>query len=134
MGLFSKKCKPHPVIETHGLRIEYKTEDEFWRFTHDGVEFVSYGTAFVVPAPDCVSSIVADVERLGPEMRRRVGEFWKDHDGVKINDGETFFVDLTQLHAEGSFDVSWSGGKSWGDMAIDFTILNHEIANETWGD
>ena len=31
-------------------------------------------------------------------------------------------------------DVSWSDGSTRGDMGIDFTIQNHAIAVESWGD
>jgi hypothetical protein len=134
MGIFSKKIKAKPVVETQGLRIEYDPEDEIWQFTHNGADFVAYGTAFVVPSLERLSTIQADIDRLRAEMTRRLAEGWKDSKDVKTNDGESYLVNLTDLHSQGSFEVSWSGGESWGDMGIDFTISNHEITDESWGD
>jgi hypothetical protein len=134
MGIFSKKTKPHPAIETQGLRIEYDTRNECWQFSYAGTDFVAYGTAFVAPPQERLLSILADIEKLRPEMLRRLAEGLKDSPEVKTNDGETYLVNLTDLHSQGSFEVSWSGGESWGDMGIDFTISNHEITDESWGD
>src|SRR5690242_3909188 len=73
-------------------------------------------------------SILADTENLQPEMIQRLSI------EVKANDGETFLINLTDLHAPDSFEVSWSSGKSWGDVGVDFTIRNHAITDESWGD
>ncbi len=134
MGLFSKKIKTNPVVETQGLRIKYNTVNEIWQFSHKGVDFVAYGAMFVVPPPERLLSVLEDIDRLRPEMIRRLVEGWKDSKDVRTNDGESYRVNLTDFHSPGSFEVSWSGGASWGDMAIDFTITNHEITEECWGD
>ena len=134
MGLFSKKTKAKPVVETQGLRIEYDPEHELWQFSHKGTDYVAYGPTFVVPPVERLASIQADIDRLRPEMIRRLAEGWKDAKDVKTNDGESYLVNLTDFHSSGTFEVSWSGGESWGDMGVDFTINNHEITDESWGD
>ena len=134
MGLFSKKRKVNPVIETQGLRIQYDPQSEIWEFKHNGMEFVAYGTSFVVPCLERLAGIQEDVDRLRPEMSRRLTEGWKNSKDVKTNDGESYFVNLTDLQSSGTFEVSWSGGESWGDVGVDFTIRNHEITDESWGD
>ena len=134
MGLFSKKSKPKPAIETLGLRIEFDPDNEVWQFSDNGIDFVFYGPACVAPSRDQLTDIHADLTRLRPEMMRKLAEGWKQWPGVKMNDGETLLVNLTNLHSESSFEVCWSGGASWGDMGIDFTIKNHAITDESWGD
>ncbi len=130
MGLFTKKAKANPVVETQGLRIQYDPTSEIWQFSHNGTDFVGYGTTFVVPSPERLASIQADIDRLRPEMTRRLA----DSKNVKSNDGETYLVNLTDLQSSGTFELSWSGGESWGDMGVDFTINNHDITDESWGD
>ncbi len=130
MGLFTTKTKAKPAVETQGLRIEYDAKGEMWQFSHKGTDFVAYGATFVVPSPDRLASVLADVEALRPEMVRRVA----GSGNVKPNDGESCFVNLTDLESSGSFEVSWSGGESWGDMGVDFTIKNHKVIDEAWGD
>jgi len=134
MGLFSKEPKANPAVETEGLRIEYDSANDCWQFSHHGADFIVYGTTVVVPSQERLSSILADIEKLRPEMTRRLVEGWKDSKDVKASDGEICFVNLTDFHSEGNFVVTWSGGQSWGDMGIDFTIANHEITDESWGD
>jgi hypothetical protein len=134
MGLFSKKVKANPVVETQGLRIEYDTGNEIWQFRHQDAHFVAYGTTFVVPPPERLAAILSDIDRLRPEMIRRLAAGCEEMKDIKTNDGETYLVNLTDLHSEGGFDVSWSGGESWGDMGVDFTITNHAITDESWGD
>jgi hypothetical protein len=51
-----------------------------------------------------------------------------------MNGGEEFSVNLTDFQSDGTFEVSWSGGATWGDMGIEFTIKDHVIADESWGD
>jgi hypothetical protein len=134
MGLFSKKPRTNATVEIEGLRAEYDLANECWQFSHKGADFVAYGTALVVPSEERLSSIIADIDKLRPEMIRRLAEGWKDSKDVKTNDGETFRVNITDLASQGSFDVSWSGAESWGDMGIDFTIKDHAITDESWGD
>ena len=134
MGLFSKKAKVNPVVETQGLQIQYDAENEIWQFSYKGADFIVYGTTLVVPSLERLAGIQTDIDRLRPEMSRRLAEGWKDSKDVKTNDGESYLVNLTDLHSSGTFEVSWSGGESWGDVGVDFTISNHEITDESWGD
>lgn len=134
MGLFSKKVKANPVVETQGLRIQYDSENEVWQFSYQGTDFVAYGATFVVPTPERLASIQGDIDKLRPEMVRRLAEWWRDSKDVKTNDGESYLVNLTDLQSLGTFEVSWSGGDSWGDVGVDFTINNHAITDESWGD
>src|SRR5690349_41041 len=128
MGLFSKKSKANPAVEIDGIKIEYDLANEYWQFSRKGADFVAYSATFIIPSEALLSSILADIENLQPEMIQRLSK------EVKANDGETFLINLTDLHAQDSFEVSWSSGKSWGDMGVDFTIRNHAITDESWGD
>lgn len=134
MGFFSKGTKANPVIETEGVRIEYDPEIECWQFSHKSNDFVAYATALVLPTQEQLASILADIIKLRPEMAQRMAKGCTVSKGVRTNDGETYLVNVTDFCAQGTFVVSWSGGKSWGDMGVDFTITNHEIADESWGD
>ena len=134
MGLFTKKTKIKPVVETQGLRIEFDSEYEIWQFNDGGINFVVYGPVCEAPSRDQLGEIRSDINRLRPEMAQKVAHGLKDYEGVKTNDGETFVVNITDLQSQGTFDVCWSGGESWGDMGVDFTIKNHEIKEESWGD
>ena len=134
MALFSKKLKIKPTVETQGLRIEFDSENEIWQFRDGDFDFVVYGETCAVPSPEQLRDIRAVINRLRPEMTRRLAEGLRDCEGAKINDGETFLVNLTELQSQGAFEVCWSGGESWGDMGIDFAIKNHEITDESWSD
>ena len=134
MALFSRKPKVRPIIETQGLRIEFDSENGIWQFSDGGFDFVIYGSTCAVPSPEQLREIQADINRLRPEMTRRLAEGLRDCEGAKMNEGESFLVNLTGFKSEGIFEVCWSGGESWGDMGVDFTIKNHEITDEAWGD
>lgn len=134
MGIFSRKAKANPVVETQGLRLTYDLDNEIWQFSHEGTDFAAYGATFVVPSLERMASIQADIAKLRPEMTRRLADYCKDSTDVKPNDGESYIVNLTDLQSLGTFEVCWSGGESWGDLGVDFEINNHEIANESWGD
>lgn len=133
MGIFSKKPKVNPTIEFEGVAVEYKVEQDWWEFTFEGTEFMSHGAKFTWPAQSRLKSILNDIERLKPEMVRRLTEGFKDA-GIKTNEGETYFVVQANNGSAGEFEVTWSGGRNWGDMGIDFMIENHEIVNEEWSD
>jgi hypothetical protein len=134
MALFSKKPKVKPTIETQGLRIEFDSENGIWQFNDEGFDFVIYGSRCAMPSPEQLREIEADINRLRPEMIRRLEEGLRDCEGAKMNDGETFLVNVTDLQSQGAFEVCWSGGQSWGDMGIDFMIKNRGISDESWGD
>ena len=134
MALFSKKPKIKPTVETQGLRIEFDSESEIWQFSDKGMDFVVYGSTCAAPSPEQLMEIQADVTRLRPDMTRRLGEGLRNCEGAKMNDGESILVNITDFQSQGAFEVCWSGGESWGDMGVDFTIKNHEITDESWGD
>jgi hypothetical protein len=134
MGLFSKRGTAKPTVVTQGLRIEYDRDIDLWRFNDNGVAFVACGSACTVPSLSQIADIRADIAALRPEMLRRLEKSCKEWPGVKTNDGETLLVNITNLQSQSSFDVVWCGGASWGNIAIDFTIKNHEITAESWSD
>ena len=133
-GLFSKKTKLNPIIETQGLKIEYKIEYDLWMFSCKSIDFIASGTKLWLPTQDQLMSIITDVQNLIPEMTSRLEKGWKEYGDIKNNDGEGFSVNITDFHLAHSFLVSWSDGALWGDMSIDFTIKDHKIENEEWGD
>lgn len=132
--VFSRTHRPNPVIGTQGLRIEYHLEHDLWKFSYEGTHFISYGSMFSCPTQAQLDTILSDIDRLRPEMIQRLAHGWKDYEGVKLDDGEVFSVNLTDFTSERTFDISWSRGPTWGDMIIDFTIKDHAIINESWGD
>ena len=134
MGLFSKKPKPNPVIETQDLRIEFNASYEQWRFHYGGVEFYSFGSTFSLPTLEQLDRMLSDIEHLKPEMIRRVVDGWKNSLEITPDDGKEFSVSLTDFASIGSFEVSWTNERVWADMGIDFTIKNHSIIEENWGD
>lgn len=134
MSLFSKEPKVQPTIETQGLRIEFDSENGIWQFSDRGFDYVIYGSRCAAPSPEQLSEIHTDINRLRPEMTRRLVEGLRDCQGAKMNDGETFLVNPTDFQSQAAFEVCCSGGESWGDMGIDFTIENHEITDESWAD
>jgi hypothetical protein len=138
MGFFSKKSPakplPNPTIEFVGIRITYNAEHEWWDFTHESVDFISYGPQFKMPSKEHLDQILVEVTSLMPEMKSRLVKRLKEWDDVKIDDGETFTIDLTELDKQGTYEITWSGGSQWGDMGVDFVIQNGKIDDEVWGD
>jgi hypothetical protein len=41
---------------------------------------------------------------------------------------------LQDFATDKSFEISWFGGASWGDMGVEFTIKDGVILQENWGD
>lgn len=138
MGFFSKKPPPkpqqNPTIEFGGIPVTYNVEHEWWDFTHESVDFISYGPPFKMPSREHLDGVLADVTRLMPEMKSRLGKRLREWGDVKVDDGETFTVNLTELGKEGTYEITWSGGALWGDMGVDFVIQNGKIDDEVWGD
>ena len=82
-----------------------------------------------------LDSILTTLDALKPEMRTRLQKGlceWGDES--KLDDGETYSVNVQDFASEKSFTVSWAGGTSWGDLGVDFTIRDHAIVDESWGD
>ena len=134
MGLFSKKANQHPSIETQGLRIVYHLDHEWWEFGLQDTNFISHGSTFSCPTQAQLALILSDIAKLRPEMIQRLAKGWNGWKGVRMNDGEEYSVNLTDFHSDGGFEVSWSGGATWGDMGINFKIKDHAITDELWGD
>jgi hypothetical protein len=134
MGLFSRQKKPSPTIEAGGLKVIYDTESEAWEFSFEGVEFVSYGNDFKQPTREQIITILEGLKRLKPEMVRRLEAGWREYGNIPVSDGESFFVNISDLETTGEYEVCWSGGANWGDMGIDFLIKDHAIVDESWGD
>jgi hypothetical protein len=135
MGLFSKTPKPNPKITVEGIDIEFHRDHEWWEFTYRETEFVSFDPALVLPTRAELDAILATLESLQPEIRTRLKKGLSEwgHNS-KLDDGETYSVDVKDFAKERTFSVSWSDGASWGDMGVDFTIRDNAIIDESWGD
>jgi hypothetical protein len=134
MGLFTRKPKPTPKITIEGIEVSYDTDQNWWEFTYREQEFISFSPQLNMPSLEELNAILSSVATLTPEMLERLEKGWKEWEKVKMDDGESFSINIEDFSREGSFDASWSGGASWGDMGIDFTIKNQKIVDETWGD
>lgn len=133
MGLFSKTPKPNPAITIEGIEITFDLHHELWKFTYEATDFVAYGHDFTLPFRADLDSILKTIDTLKPEMLARLQKGLADWD-AKLNDGESYLINIHDFTADKSFTVSWSGGKSWGDLGVDFTIQNQTIIDEVWGD
>ncbi len=118
MGLFSKRPKSSPMLKVEGIELvlHRQTGHEFWQFTYRGAEFMSYKAQLTLPKWAELDAILDAVKSLKVEMRRRLE---KD---LKLDDGESYMVNVQDFAPEKTFVVSWAGGASWGDMGVDFTI------------
>jgi len=134
MRLFSKTPKPNPKIVVEGIEITFEREHEWWEFKYRGVDFIAYDLSLAMPSQGELDAILADSESLKPEMRSRLKQHFDEWSDAKLDDGETFMVDVTEVVATKTFGVTWSGGASWGDLGADFMIKNHVIIDEAWGD
>jgi hypothetical protein len=74
------------------------------------------------------------VESLKPDLRARLQKGLKEWGESKLDEGESYSINVQDFATDRSFTVSWSGGESWGDLGADFTIKDHAIADESWGD
>jgi hypothetical protein len=130
MGLFSKAPKSNPKIIVEGIEIVFyrQTGHDIWEFKYRGIEFFSPKPVFAFPTKAGLDDILNALDSLKAEMRSRLKK------SLKLDDGESYMVDVQDFAAERSFEVSWSGGASWGDMGVDFTIRDGAILSENWGD
>jgi hypothetical protein len=68
-------------------------------------------------------------------MRKRLAKGLAEcGEGCKLDDGETCSISLQEFATDRSLSVSWSDGASWGDLGVEFTIKDHAIVDEGWGD
>jgi len=134
MGIFSKTPKSHPKITVEGIEITFHQEYGGWAFTYRGAEFSSFESALILPSKVEVDSILDTVESLKAEMRTRLQKGLSGWGESKVDDGESYSIDVQEFVTDKSFTVSWSDGASWGDLGVDFTIKDHAITDESWGD
>jgi hypothetical protein len=135
MGIFSKTPKPNPKITFECIEFTFHRDHEWWEFTYRGAEFCSFTPTLSLPTRAELDSIVSTVESLRPDMRKRLAKGLAEWgDGCKLDDGETCSISLEEFATDRSFSVSWSDGASWGDLGVDFTIKDHAIVDESWGD
>ena len=122
------------MITIEGIEVYYDPDQNWWEFTYREQEFISFSSQLNMPNQDELNTILSSVATLTTEMLERLEKGWKEWEKVKMNDGESSAINIENFSREGSFEVSWSGGASWGDIGIDFTIKNQKIVDESWGD
>jgi hypothetical protein len=134
MGLFSKTTIPNPKLVVHGLEIEFHLDCEWWGFTYQGTDFSSFELSLTLPTMAELDGILDTLQSLKPEMRSRMQKELSEWGDAKLDDGESCSVDVGDFARDKTFRVSWSDGASWGDLGVDFTIKDHAIIDESWGD
>ena len=134
MGIFSKTPKPNPKITVEGVEITFHQEYGGWAFTYRGAEFSSFESALTLPTKVELDAILGTLESLKPEMRTRLQKGLSEWADSKLDDGESYSVNIQDFATDKTFTVSWSDGASWGDLGVDFTIKDHAISDESWGD
>jgi hypothetical protein len=121
MGLFSK-MKSNARIVVEGVEIEFDRAREFWNFLYRGTEFSSHGNSLILPSKAELDAILDTLNGLKSTMKASLKKGFNQELNSKVDDGESYLVDVKTFVTERSFVVSWIGGKSWGDMGVDFTI------------
>lgn len=134
MGFFSRTPKPDLKLSFEGIEFTVRRDEEWWEFTYQGVEFSSFSTKLVLPAKAELDSILGTITSLKPEMRKRLAEELSAWEGTKLDDGESYYLDVKDYVTDKSFIVTWCDGASWGDLGVDFTIKDGVIVDESWGD
>lgn len=134
MGLFKKSKRVNPKITTDGIEAEFVLDHEWWRFRYRDHDFMAFTDHLHLPSTDQLDGMIADVAALKPEMLSRLAKGWREWENVKMNDGESFHIDIERFSTDRTFEVCWADGASWGDMGIEFTIKEHLIVDEAWGD
>ncbi len=134
MGIFSRTPKPNPTITVEGVEIIFHLKYTGWAFTYQGTEFMSFESALTLPAKKELDTILETLESLKPEMRTRLQKGLSEWGDSRLDDGESYSVNVQGFASDRTFTVSWSNGASWGDLGVDFTIKDHAITDESWGD
>lgn len=134
MGLFSKSPKPNPKITIEGIEVEFHRDSEWWGFTYRGTEFTAFEPVLMMPSKAELDSILSTVEALMPELRARLKKGLTEWCDSKLDNGETYSIDVKDFVRERTFSISWSDGALWGDIGVDFTIKDNAIIDESWGD
>jgi hypothetical protein len=134
MGLFSKTPQPNPKLSFEGIEFEYHRDHGWWEFRYRETDFTSFEPVLALPTKVELDAIVETLLALMPEMRSRLQIGLEKWGGAKLDDGESYSVDVKDFVRERTFGVSWSDGESWGDLGVDFVVKNGVIVDETWGD
>jgi hypothetical protein len=134
MGFFSKTPKTNPKITFEGIEFTFHCDCEQWEFTYCGTRFSSFEPVLTLPSKAQLDSIVSTLKSLMPEMRARLKKGLSEWGNSKIDDGESYSLDVNAFVNDSTFTVTWSDGKSWGDLIAEFTIQDNAIIDESWGD
>ena len=134
MGLFSNSPKPNPKIIVDGVEVEFHRVNEWWAFRYRGTSFSTFELSLTLPTMSELDAILNVLEALKPEMKERIKNGLSECGDSKLDNGETCSVDVKEFAAMRTFAVSRSGGASWGDLGVDFTIKDGTIIDEAWGD
>lgn len=134
MGLFSKTSDPDPVLIVDGIEVVFHRDHDWWEFEYGETEFWAAGTTFRLPPRAELDEILDTVEALKPQIISRLANGLNEWGDAKLNDGESYCVDLRDFATERTFILSWSDGASWGDLAVDFIIRERHIIDVSWGD
>lgn len=134
MKLFGKKLTPNPQVIFGAIDTTYEPNQEWWQFAYEGIEHFSHGPVLRLFDISALELMRTDVSTLMPEMKQRLEIGWKEWGEVKLDDGENYIVDVTNFQEKQEYRICWSGGASWGDMGIEFTVRDHKIVDEDWGD
>jgi len=135
MGIFSKTPKPNPKITVEGIEFAFHQDYGGWQFSYRGTDFTSFEPTLTLPTKLELDSILDTLESLKPDMRTRLQKGLSEWgDDSKLDDGESCSINVQDFATDKSFTVSWSDGASWGDLGVDFTIKDHAIVDESWGD
>ena len=134
MGLFSRAQKPDPQIIVEGIAIVFRSAHGYWEFTYKCTTFCGYQTPFNLPSRTDLDSILGVVESLKTEMKSRLANGLNQCGNMDVNDGETYTLEVSDFTVQKTFQISWSGGASWGDVGVDFSVKEGRIIDEAWGD
>ena len=135
MGLFTKSAKQDPRVIVQGITIEFEQKAECWTFVYREKEFYCFNAELTLPSLPQIDSLLAGLASIENDMKLRIKNGLKQWTGghAKIDDGESYIIDVTGF-AQGLVVAKWSGGNSWGDLGVDFSIENGSIVEEDWGD
>jgi len=116
------------------LKSSFQRDDDLWSFPYHGTQFFSFDLSWKVPTKSELDGILNTLESLKPEMRSSLQKILSDWNGAKLDDGESYSVNVQDFASEETFTVTWLDRKSWGDLGVDFLIKSGTIIDETLGD
>ncbi|MFC7336423.1 hypothetical protein ACFQY0_04475 [Haloferula chungangensis] len=106
----------------------------WWTFTYRGLDFISYESRLNLPLQEELDSILANVSSIEGEMKSRIATYFQSTPEIKASSGQLTHVNIASFADSNTVGVFWTGDASWGDMAVEFTIREEQIIDETWGD